>query len=131
MTNSNLGLYKKGTYVKIVIKDFSSSIKDDYPMILARSEVGEDNLGFIKVLFFIYFRYELKNIDGIVIFWNPMILSLSLLDGEDFKQYLFIAYKILMIDYGSSNTLQNMIIVMLYFMAILHLKEQVLFVLNH
>ncbi|CAD8186781.1 unnamed protein product [Paramecium pentaurelia] len=49
LTSSNLGLYKKGTYVKIVIKDFSSSIKDDYPMILARSEVGEDNLGFIKI----------------------------------------------------------------------------------
>lgn len=49
MTDSHLGLYKKGTYVKLVIKDFNSTIREDYPMIIARCEVGEENLGYIKV----------------------------------------------------------------------------------
>jgi ribosome biogenesis protein BMS1 len=49
LTDSHLGLYKKGTYVKLVIKDFNSQIREDYPMIIARCEVGEENLGYIKV----------------------------------------------------------------------------------
>ncbi|KAM3139101.1 hypothetical protein pb186bvf_008699 [Paramecium bursaria] len=46
---SNLGLYKRGTYVKIVLKNVQQIPQLPNPIILARIDIGEDNLGFLKV----------------------------------------------------------------------------------
>lgn len=51
MITANLGLYKRGCYVKMVLSDFNPScaLQARYPMILARIEVGEDNLGLVRM----------------------------------------------------------------------------------
>jgi ribosome biogenesis protein BMS1 len=47
-----MGLYKRGSYVKVTLKGFETSfgqLRQDYPIILARINVGEDNQGLVKV----------------------------------------------------------------------------------
>jgi ribosome biogenesis protein BMS1 len=53
MLATNLGLYKRGSYVRLILKGLGESQRDSlkptYPMVLARIEIGEDNLGFVKI----------------------------------------------------------------------------------
>ncbi len=53
MLTTNLGLFKRGYYVKIVLNGVGEKqrrlLKASYPMILARVEIGEDNRGFVKI----------------------------------------------------------------------------------
>lgn len=57
MMTTQLGLYKRGAYVKITLQGFNTDtaaqIRPEYPIILARINVGEDNLGFLKVCVYI------------------------------------------------------------------------------
>ena len=49
MITVNLGLYKRGSYVKMIVENIDQNIDVKYPMILARIEIGEDNLGYVKM----------------------------------------------------------------------------------
>jgi ribosome biogenesis protein BMS1 len=49
LVGSHLGMYRRGKYVKVILKNVEESTQIDSPLILARVNVGEDNLGYLKV----------------------------------------------------------------------------------
>ena len=52
-----MGIYKLGSYVKMTIKGikhkFIKNFTPDIPLILSRINPGEDQLGFVKLFFYI------------------------------------------------------------------------------
>jgi ribosome biogenesis protein BMS1 len=71
--DNQIGLYKKGKYVKFVIPNIKykhfKNFTADKPLVLARINPGEDNFGFVKCLFKKHRWYNtlLKSNDPIII----------------------------------------------------------------
>lgn len=65
MLTTSMGLYKRGTYVKVILKGMTTELTPGFPIVLARINVGEDNQGLVKVALSIEcLRYESKSTGG-------------------------------------------------------------------